>query len=104
MVVLVLLTGTQLRAQTQKDSLEIRKVALAYIESQHTPDPELMERALYPRLVKRSVFGNKASGKDFVSEFFTENMMITAETYNAKGDKFPPEPKKEIILLDVSSL
>ena len=57
-VALVLLTSTQLRAQTQQDSLEIRKVALAYIESQHTPDPELM---LNPRIDKGS--GSETAGK-----------------------------------------
>lgn len=101
---LVVLTSPQLQAQTQQDTLEIQQVALAYIESQHNPDPQLMESALHPRLVKRSVFKNKASGKDYVSEFFTENMMITAQTYNANGDKFPHIPKKEVILLDISSL
>lgn len=93
----------QLHAQTAKDSLDIRSVALAYIESQHTPNPKLMERALHPRLVKRSVFRNKTAQKDFVSEYFAENMIILAETYNVKGDKFPKNPKKEVKLLDVSA-
>jgi hypothetical protein len=92
-----------LHAQTAQDTVDIKRVALAYIESQHNPDPTLMEDALHPRLVKRSVFKNKASQKDYVSEYFTENMIILAETYNKKGDKFPKSPKKEVKLLDISA-
>lgn len=93
----------QLQAQTAQDTLDIRRVALAYIEAQHNPNPKLMESALHPRLVKRSVFRNKEAQKDYVSEYFAENMVILAETYNVKGDKFPKNPRKEVKLLDVSS-
>ncbi|MFB9076373.1 nuclear transport factor 2 family protein [Flavobacterium procerum] len=89
-------------AQTAQDTLDIKKAALAYIEAQHNPNPKLMESALHPRMVKRSVFRNKIAQKDFVSEFFAENMIILAETYNIKGDKFPKNPRKELKLLDVS--
>ncbi len=92
-----------LSAQTKQDTLEITRVALAYIESQHTPNPKQMEGALHPRMVKRSVFKNKATKKDYVSENFTENMVILAESYNIKGDKFPLNPKKEVKLLDIST-
>nr|WP_315248229.1 nuclear transport factor 2 family protein [uncultured Flavobacterium sp.] len=93
----------KIQAQTAQDTLDIKRVALAYIEAQHNPNPKLMEGALHPRMVKRSVFRNKAAKKDFVSEFFAENMVILAETYNVKGDKFPKNPRKEIKLLDVSA-
>ncbi|CAA9195340.1 nuclear transport factor 2 family protein [Flavobacterium collinsii] len=92
-----------LQAQTAQDSLDIKRVALAYIEAQHNPNPKLMEGALHPRLVKRSVFRSKAAKKDYISEYFAENMVILAETYNAKGDKFPKNPRKEVKLLDVSA-
>lgn len=93
-----------IRAQTAQDTLDIKRVALAYIESQHNPDPELMQGALHPRLVKRSVFRNKATQKDYVSEYFTENMIILAESYNIKKDKFPKNPRKEVKLLDISAV
>ncbi|WP_431242249.1 nuclear transport factor 2 family protein [Flavobacterium sp. P21] len=93
----------KIQAQTKQDSLDIKRVALAYIEAQHTPNPKLMESALHPRMVKRSVFRNKTAQKDYISEFFAENMVILAETYNVKGDKFPKNPRKEIKLLDVSA-
>lgn len=93
----------QIKAQTAQDTVDIKRVTLAYIEAQHNPNPKLMETALHPRLVKRSVFRNKVAQKDFISEYFAENMIILAETYNAKGDKFPKNPRKEVKLLDVSA-
>lgn len=88
--------------QTQQDSLEIRQAALDYIESQHKPNPKQMDNALHPRMVKRTFWKDKATGKDYVRETSTESMVLLAESYNKKGDKFPPSPKKEVILLDVS--
>lgn len=100
---LALATTLNLQAQTAQDTLDIKRVALAYIEAQHTPNPKLMQDALHPRLVKRSVFKNKATQKDYISEYFAENMIILAESYNVKGDKFPKNPKKEVKLLDISA-
>jgi hypothetical protein len=97
-------TTIGLLAQTAQDTLNIKRAALAYIESQHKPDPILMESALHPRVVKRSVFKNKISKRDYVSEYSAENLVILAETYNLKYDKFPKSPRKEVRLLDVSPL
>jgi Putative lumazine-binding len=102
-ITLAVVTSLTVQAQTAQDTVDIRRVALAYIEAQHTPNPKLMEVALHPRLVKRSVFRSKATQKDYISEYFTENMVILAETYNKKGDKFPKNPKKEVKLLDIST-
>ncbi|CAM3411452.1 nuclear transport factor 2 family protein [Flavobacterium chungbukense] len=103
LVITIIFYSFKIQAQTAQDTLDIKRVALAYIESQHTPNPKLMEGALHPRMVKRSVFRNKTAQKDFISEFFAENMVILAETYNVKGDKFPKNPRKEVKLLDVSA-
>lgn len=89
-------------AQTKQDSLEIKQAALDYIESQHKPNPKQMEKALHPRMVKRTFWKDKATGKDYVRETTTETMVLLAESYNKAGDKFPPNPKKNVILLDVS--
>jgi hypothetical protein len=103
--IVFLVVGTlKVQGQTAQDTLDIKRVALAYIESQHNPNPKQMEDALHPRIVKRSVFKSKKAKKDYVSEFSAENLVILAETYNANGDKFPKNPKKEIKLLDVSLL
>ncbi|MBE8728155.1 nuclear transport factor 2 family protein [Flavobacterium hungaricum] len=103
LLIFICFISLKFQAQTAQDSAAIKRVALAYIEAQHTPNPKLMESALHPRMVKRSVFRNKTAQKDFVSEFFAENMIILAETYNIKGDKFPKNPRKEVKLLDVSA-
>lgn len=88
--------------QTKADSLAIKQLALDYIESQHKPNPKQMEDALHPRLVKRTFWKDKVTGKDYLNEYFAENMVILAERYNVKGDKFPANPKKEVKLLDIS--
>jgi hypothetical protein len=88
--------------QTKQDSVAIRQAALDYIESQHKPNPAQMERALHPRMVKRTFWKDKATGKDYVRETNTESMVLLAESYNKDGKSFPASPRKEVILLDVS--
>jgi hypothetical protein len=99
---LLVITSIVLQAQSKQDSLDITRVTLAYLESQHKPNPKQMEQALHPRMVKRTFWKDKATQKDYLTEFFAENMVILAEKYNVKGDKFPTVPKKEVRLLDVS--
>ena len=88
--------------QTKQDSLAIKQAALDYIESQHKPNPQQMERALHPRMVKRTFWKDKSTGKDYLRETSTESMVLLAESYNVKGDQFPSSPKKEVKFLDVS--
>ena len=87
--------------QTKQDTLAIKQAALDYIESQHSPNPARMERALHPRMVKRTFWKDKA-GKDYVRETNTESMVLLIESYKKNGDKFPASPRKDIKLLDVS--
>jgi hypothetical protein len=103
-ILFLVITTLKVQGQTAQDTLDIKRVALSYIESQHNPNPKQMQDALHPRVVKRSVFRSKKAKKDFISEFSAENLIILAETYNANGDKFPKNPKKELKLLDVSPL
>lgn len=92
-----------LLAQTKQDSVAIKQAALDYIESQHQVKPEQMERALHPRMVKRTFWKDKATGKDYLRETTSESMILLAESYNKNGDKFPANPKKEVKFLDVSA-
>lgn len=89
------------QGQSRADSLAIRQVALDYIESQHHVKPEQFERAAHPRMVKRTFWTNKETGKEYLRETFTDAMILLAETYNQEGDKFPENPKKEVIILDI---
>lgn len=97
------LITNMLFAQTKEDSTAIKQAALDYIESQHKPNPQQMQRALHPRLVKRTFWRDKATGKEYLRETTAESMILLAESYNKNGDKFPASPKKEVILLDISS-
>ncbi|MEM9672585.1 MAG: nuclear transport factor 2 family protein [Bacteroidota bacterium] len=95
------LSAFGVQGQTQKDSLAIKQVALDYIESQHNVEPEQFERAAHPRMVKRTFWTDKTTGKEYLRETFTDAMILLAETYNRDGDQFPANPKKEVIILDI---
>ena len=89
------------QAQTAQDTLEIRQAALDYIESQHNLKPEQFDRSAHPRMVKRTFWVNKKTQKESLGETFKDAMVLLAETYNQNGDKFPENPTKEVIILDV---
>lgn len=97
---LLFLISVHLKGQTKQDSLEIKQVALDYIESQHNVNPEQFERAAHPRMVKRTFWQDKKTGKEYLRETFTDAMILLAETYNQNQDKFPETPKKEVVILD----
>ncbi len=98
---LFFLLSCYVKGQTAKDSLEIKQVALDYIESQHLAKPEQFERSAHPRMVKRTFWTDKKTGKEYLRETFTDAMVLLAETYNQDGDGFPENPKKEVIILDI---
>lgn len=100
-IFLFFLLSFYVHGQTQQDSIAIKQVALDYIESQHNVKPEQFERAAHPRMVKRTFWTNKKTGKEYLRETFTDAMILLAETYNLEKDKFPENPKKEVIILDV---
>ncbi len=101
LVCLLSLLSSYVDAQDRQDSLDIKQVALDYIESQHHLKPEQFERAAHPRMVKRTFWTNKKTQKEYLRETFTDAMILLAETYNQNGDKFPKNPKKKVIILDI---
>lgn len=101
LISLVFLFSTMVKSQTLQDSLEIKQAALDYIESQHNLKPEQFKRSAHPRMVKRTFWKNKDTHKEYLGETFTDAMILLAESYNREGDKFPKNPKKEVIILDV---
>lgn len=94
--------SASINAQTKEDTLAIQRAALDYIESQHRPNPIQMQKALHPLLVKRTFWKDKVTQKEYITESNAEFMIIIAERYNLKGDKFPEQPRKEVKLLDIS--
>ncbi|MEM6720920.1 MAG: nuclear transport factor 2 family protein [Bacteroidota bacterium] len=99
--VITFLFATASTAQTQKDSLAIKQAALDYIESQHNVNPAQFERSAHPRMVKRTFWTHKKSGKEYLRETFRDAMILLAATYNVNGDQFPKKPKKEVVILDI---
>ena len=100
-IFLIFFFSFNIQAQSKQDSLDIKQAALDYIESQHNLKPGQFERSAHPRMVKRTFWTNKKTGKEYLGETFTDAMILLAETYNQNGDKFPENPKKEVIILDV---
>jgi len=100
-ILISIFTLLSTNAQNTQDSLEIRQATLDYIESQHHLKPEQFERSAHPRMVKRTFWTNKKTQKEYLGETFRDAMIILAETYNQKGDKFPKNPKKEVVILDI---
>jgi hypothetical protein len=101
-ILFLLVITTKTNAQTKQDSLDIERVALDYIVSQHKPNGEQMKSALHPRLVKRTFWKDKESKIEYVRETNAEVMVIVAETFNTDGKHFPKNPKKEVKFLAVS--
>jgi len=101
MIISVLFPTIITYGQSTKDSLEIRQVALDYIESQHNVNPGQFERSAHPRMVKRTFWRDKKTGKEYLRETHTDAMILLAETYNKDGRGFPENPKKHITILDI---
>lgn len=99
---LLLIVSSNCFGQTKQDSLDVKVAVLDYIESQHTPNSAQMDRALHPRMVKRTFWKDKQTGKDYLRETTAESMILLAESYNKNKDKFPAVPKKDVRFLDVS--
>ncbi len=95
------LTSFFVFGQTKQDSIDIKRVALDYIESQHNAQPEQFKRAAHPRMVKRTFWTDKSTKKEYLRETFSDAMILLAETYNKDGNNFPEKPRKEVVFLDV---
>lgn len=82
------------------DKAAIKLAVLDYIESQHTPSPDRMERALHSEMKKRTFWRNK-EGKEYLMDTSRETMLEVARTYNKNGDSFPETPRKDIQIFDI---
>lgn len=88
------------QAADANDNQLIERTVRDYIESQHKPDPASMERALDPRLAKRT-YWQAADGSEFVMNTDYDTMVKVARNYNKDGTKFPAQPRVDIKILDV---
>ena len=95
---ILLFSGYSIAQETQRDA--ITRAALDYIESQHTPNAQMMSRGIDPKLKKRTYWQSK-EGEEFILETSAEFMVELASTYNQDGDKFPDKPMAKVKVLDV---
>lgn len=101
-LMLLLIAAAPLLAQAADatDNQLIERAVRDYIESQHKPDPERMERALDAKLAKRT-YWQAADGSEFIMNTDRDTMVKVAKTYNKDGTKFPAQPRVDIKILDV---
>lgn len=88
------------QAQTSADTVAIRAAALDYAEGWYEGNPNRMERALHPELVKRIVVSDTATGRSVL-----QNMGASAlvnGTRHGYGKETPKERRqKEVTVLDI---
>jgi len=99
-IITLLFIPYALSAHTTDDLQAIRQAVLDYIESQEQVIPKRMERSLDRELAKRTYWLN-AEGEEFIMHSDYETMLKIAASYNKKGDKFGPNPKKHIEVFDI---
>lgn len=97
-ILMTCLLTTGVVADNDQDA--IRKVVLDYIESQHVPNPERMNKALHDEMKKRT-FWKRSQGDEFLLETSRDTMLDVARTYNDNGDMFPAKPLKDIKIFDI---
>lgn len=88
-------------ASAMDDAAAIKRAALDYIESQHTTNAAMMQRALHPDMKKRTYW--QKDGAITVMESSYEGMIQLAESYNKSGTMFPKNPMKDIVILDMDA-
>jgi len=100
-IVLAIYTFTsfaETKTRLTADKAAVVQAARDYIESQHKSVEEQMDRALHPKLAKRT-FWQARDGSDFVMETSRATMLKLARNYNRNGDKFPSSPRIDIQVL-----
>lgn len=83
------------------DSAAIRATALDYIEGWFTGDPERMERALHPELVKRILATDEETGRDFVDAMGATKLV--EGTRHGFGREIPADTRRtDVAILDIT--
>jgi len=101
LVVMMIVSVTNVVAQSPADSMAIKQAALDYIEGWYTGDAERMEKALHPDLAKRVVRTHPKTGKSIVNHLSAA--MMVEYTRGGGGTATPKEKQKsEVIILDIS--
>ncbi|MBA3346177.1 MAG: nuclear transport factor 2 family protein [Gemmatimonadales bacterium] len=88
------------QSQTAADSSAIRAAALDYVEGWYEGNPERMNRALHPELVKRIVVTDTATGRSVLENMGASSLVNG--TRHGFGKKTPKEKQqKDVRILDI---
>ena len=86
---------------SRKDSLEIKKQSLGYLEALQQLRPKLMDAVLNDSLNKITIGYDRTVMKEYGRATTKKQMIEFANSWNKSGTKFPINPKNEIQILDI---
>ncbi|WP_296315694.1 nuclear transport factor 2 family protein [Winogradskyella sp. UBA3174] len=86
---------------SQKDSIEIKRIALGYLVGLQYLKPELMNEVMNDSLKKITIGWDRASKKEYAKPTTKAEMIAFAESWNKSNTKFPAKPNNQIIVLDI---
>lgn len=85
----------------QKDSTEIRRIALGYLIALQDLKPDLMNEVMNDSLNKITIGWDRASKKEFAKATTKAQMIEFATSWNKSNTKFPTKPNNQITVLDI---
>lgn len=86
---------------TQKDSLEIKRISLGYLEALQALKPDLMNEVLNDSLNKITMGYNRDLEKEVAMATTKEQMIDFARDWNKSNMHFPPKPNNQVRILDI---
>lgn len=86
---------------TQKDSLEIKRISLGYLEALQALKPDLMNEVLNDSLNKVTIGYNRHLEKEVAMVTTKEQMIDFARDWNKSNMHFPPKPNNQVRILDI---
>lgn len=86
---------------SQKDSIEIKRIALGYLIALQDLKPKLMDEVMNDSLNKITVGWDRVSKKEFAKATTKAEMIEFATSWNKSNTKFPTKPNNQITILDI---
>ncbi len=86
---------------TAEDSVAIKTKSLGYLIALQELKPKLMKDVLHVDLAKRTLGNDRQSDQEIIRETTYDQMIDFAESWNRSGNKFPPTPNNEVVILDI---
>lgn len=96
---ILMVLGTNLKAQTTTDSLQVKEVVTKYVESFYLTQPKKGQESIHPLLAKRTI-QKFEDGSEFLKGMTYEEMANLGKVFNARN-QFDENSKKEISILDM---